>query len=104
MVATWAFDLALKVIVDRLDPAEAPQVLEAIRNAMPPRQRFLPLDEAPVGEVAKFLAAARRARHDVAAGRGAEWDSDAARDSFLGALDDLTTKLEARLKGGASAT
>lgn len=101
MVATWAFDLALRSIAKYLDAAASPHVAELIQRAMPPKLRLLPLDEAPLSEVPAFLAALQRAREEFARGDWPEWDSTEARDSFLKALDDLTMKVEARLGAGS---
>lgn len=101
MVATWAFDLALRGISEHLDAEANPFIAGLIQKAMPPRIRLLSLDEAPVAELPGFLAALRRAREEVAGGGGPTWDSPDARDSFLLALDELATKVDARLRSGA---
>lgn len=97
MVATWAYDLALKAIMRHLDHARAPSIPGLVERASAPRVRLLSLDTAADGEVTEFLRAARLARADVGSGSCDVWDSDEARESFGAVLDDLVKKLEARL-------
>lgn len=101
MVATWAFDLAVQTIARHLDAKATPFVTSVIQKATPPRIRLLSLDGAPSAELRGFLTAVVRAREELAGESGPAWDSPDARESFLGALDDLAMKVDARLRSWA---